>query len=462
MKGAATTPERNVIFISKGTPEDDDFVLWLAPRLEAQGYTTFADILSLEPGDRWRREITGTLQDKAVKMLVCCRDVTLAKTGVQEEIGIASDLVKELDDLRFIIPLRLEKFKKLFGIGELQYIDFEGRWADGFAELLDALARQGVSCNPGRIAINPNWENYRKRHAIRIEDAPERLTSNWLRVAEIPDTIRYFQPTGSISYPAMHRECRDFRYPAEVHMRGFFSFCDVDEINGAFRDIGQFSMATEIPLMDFVDNGAELPSIRARGASNMVISMLRQAWEGYCRERHLLEYSYSQLSGFHVTDEHVPIGKRIPWGMQGENRSSMLRNVAQGKVWQFGVTALPAFWPFPHFKLKSRALFAATDGDKAGPIFDDKNLQHRFRRRVCKGWRNKQWHGRMMAFLELLAGDSSFLSLPLAANAVVKLDAAPVLFTSPVTTVLPDLMDDADEDDHPDTLGNAPYEEDDD
>jgi len=29
-----------------------------APRLEARGYKTFADILSLEAGDRWRREIT--------------------------------------------------------------------------------------------------------------------------------------------------------------------------------------------------------------------------------------------------------------------------------------------------------------------------------------------------------------------------------------------------------------------
>jgi MarR family transcriptional regulator, temperature-dependent positive regulator of motility len=27
--------ERDVLFISKATPEDDEFVLWLAPRLEA-------------------------------------------------------------------------------------------------------------------------------------------------------------------------------------------------------------------------------------------------------------------------------------------------------------------------------------------------------------------------------------------------------------------------------------------
>ena len=110
---------RGIVFISKATPEDDEFVLWLSPRLEAAGYTVFADILTLEPGDRWRRQVTNTLQNKAVKMLLCCRDVTLNKNGVQEEIGIAEDLVKELKDPRFIIPLRLAPFKKVFGIGEL-------------------------------------------------------------------------------------------------------------------------------------------------------------------------------------------------------------------------------------------------------------------------------------------------------------------------------------------------------
>ena len=463
-EGVTVIPDRarTVIFISKGTPEDDDFVLWLAPRLEAQGYETFADILSLEPGDRWRREITGTLQERAVKMLLCCRDVTLAKPGVQEEIGIAADLAKELNDPRFIIPLRLEKFRKLFGIGELQYIDFAGRWAAGLSDLLDALARQAVPVDPSRMEINPNWANYRKRNEIRIEDAPERLTSNWLRVAEVPDTIRYFQPTGVIDHPALHRQCREFRYPAEMYLRGFFSFCDCDEINEAFAPVGRFSLGAEIPLMDFVENGADFPSIRRREASNHAMSMFRQAWERYCRDRNLLEYFYSQISGFHVTDEQVALGKRLSWGRQGENRSSMLRNTAQGKVWQFGVTALPAFWPYPHFKLKSRVLFAEPDGDKAGPVFADKDMQHRFRRRVCKGWRNKQWHGRLMSFLELLAGDRAFLNLPLGESAFVRLEAVPILFSSAVTTLLPDVMDDADEEGDHETLGHMPYEEDED
>jgi hypothetical protein len=204
---------REIVFISKATPEDDEFVLWLAPRLEAEGYSVFADILTLEPGDRWRREITNTLQNKAVKLLLCCRDATLNKIGVQEEIGIASDLVKELKDPRFIIPLRLEPFKKLFGIGELQWVQFVGSWASGLHDLLDTLEKQNVPRTADGAAINPNWENYRKRLAIKLEKTPEVLTSNWLRVASLPDTIRYYYPPGPINLDLMDDTCRRSTVP---------------------------------------------------------------------------------------------------------------------------------------------------------------------------------------------------------------------------------------------------------
>lgn len=194
---------RDIVFLSKATPGDDEFALWLAPRLEAEGYKVFADILALEPGDRWRREITTTLQDRAVKMLLCCRDATLAKEGVQEEIGIALDLCKSLKDKNFLIPLRLEPYKKLFGIGEIQYINFERSWAEGYDKLLDALRRQKVPRDKDKATINPNWEIYRRRGATPIKEEPERLTSNWLRVAEAPDNIGYFEPTGAVDRNAV-------------------------------------------------------------------------------------------------------------------------------------------------------------------------------------------------------------------------------------------------------------------
>src|ERR1700751_977654 len=94
---------RTVLFISKATPGDDEFASWLSPRLQATGYRVFADILSLDGGTRWRREITDTLQNRAIKMLLCCSNETLARENVQEEIGIGLDLAKQIPDPKFII-----------------------------------------------------------------------------------------------------------------------------------------------------------------------------------------------------------------------------------------------------------------------------------------------------------------------------------------------------------------------
>jgi hypothetical protein len=435
---------RNVLFISKATPEDDEFALWLAPRLEAEGYSVFADIIRLDPGSRWRKELTATLQNRAIKMLLCCKDETLAGSGVQEEIAIAADLAKEPEDPNFIVPLRLAKFKKLFGIGGLQYIDFEKRWADGLNKLLKYLARAGIPRDGSTVRISPNWEQYRRRQAIPIKQEPEPLTSNWLRVTEVPDAIRYYEPRGAVDQAAMLKVCGTFKYHAEPYLRGFFSFAEPHVVNEEFEGVTAFSVTREINTLDFLRDGWSERNLRPREASNFVQSIFRKAWDANCRSLGLLSFAYSSNVGFHVSKDQARIGQRIPWGTQGEKRSSMLRNKAGGHVWRFGVTALPAFWPFPHFKLKARVLFSKIADDEDLAI-GDKKKQHRLRRSICKGWRNKQWHGRLRAFMELLCGESSAIMIRVGAEACIRIESVPIFFTSLVTTDLPNEIDDDDE-----------------
>ena len=457
--GKDAVPVRQCVFISKATPGDDEFVLWLAPRLEAAGYEVFADIKTLEPGTRWRKDITTTLQDRAVKMLLCCSDETLARDGVQEEIGIALDLSRNLGDPKFLIPLRIRPYRKLFGMGELQYIDFSDGWAGGLSKLLDALEKQNVPRQTAEIEIHPNWELYRRRDAVRVRHEPEPLTSNWLHIKEAPHVIRYYEPVGAIDDAAMKRACRTAPFPNEIHERGFFAFTDIVEVSEAFAGVGRLRLGYELGLADFIAEGLRDRKVRRREASNIVLSLFRQAWELMCRRRRLLEYGWSKHIGFHASDGEVQIGKKIAWGRQGQTRSSMLRNVAGGYVWQFGMSATPSLWPFAHFKLKSRVLFCEIANDDAGPVIDDKKKQHRLRRRICKGWRNKQWHGRMMAMLELLAGESPDLHLPLGNGYELIVDGFPVQFTSPVTTDLPNELTDEQEEADETTLTDEPSEE---
>ena len=444
---------RDTIFLLKASPIDDEFALWLGPKLEAEGYRVFADILTLQPGDKLRRQMNQALQYRAAKVLLVWRDVTLADQHVQDDLDIALEVAKEIDDPRFIIPLRLEQGRKVKGLGDAMPVDFVRGWGEGVASLLDALQRQKVPRSGGAGVIDPNWEIFRRRGAVPLVDEAERLTSNWLRAAEAPDVIRYYESTGVIHSRLLDRAIEQFKYPCSLQGAGFNTIANQTEIDIAFASAGRFQMKHEIPLQNFVDNGYPKLGIERQVASNLVIVMIKQAWISFCREKGFVEYQYSSAIGFHASAAQVRTGQRVPWGRQGDHRSSMLRNVARGYIWQFGVTAMPYFWPFWHLKLKARVLFSVDNNTPAGLEIDDPKKLHRLRRTVCKGWRNKQWHGRMLAFLELLSGDSANIRLALAQDAELVIEAAPMLFTSPVSTALPDVLDAEEEEADVSTLG---------
>ena len=456
---AAEKDARDVIFFIKSSPYDDEFTLWLAPKLEAEGYQVFADILTLQPGDRWRREMNRALQHRATKVLLLCRNATLNDQDVQDDIDIARDVATEINDQRFIIPLRLENGPKVKGIGDAVAVDFVRGWGAGLTSLLEALRRQKVAKRTDRIQIDPNWDLFRRRGAVPIVNEPERLTSNWLRVMEAPDLINYYEATGVVESERLKRSVAAYHFPIAIHGSGFLTFANQSKIDADFQSVGRFQLKHRIPLQDFVDKGFPKLGIRSQTASNQLNEMLKRAWFLFCKERGFVEYQYSNGVGFHASPELAPTGKRIPWGKQGSRRSSMLRNMAKGHIWQFGVTALPTFRPFWHFKLKSRVLFSADNGTPEGLAIDDPQKMHRLRRTGCKGWRNKQWYSRMLAFLELMSGESAYIRLRLSTESYLLLEAAPVLFSSPVSTALPDLLDSDDEEADLSTLGRPEIEE---
>lgn len=451
--------DRKTVFISKATPEDDEFVLWLAPKLEAAGYSVFADIQSLKAGDRWRKEVTAALQNNAIKMLLCCRDASLAKDGVQEEIGIALDLSKELNDKRFILPLRLQKYKKIFGIGELQYIDFVGGWANGLYKLFEELNEEGVPRIKDGISINPSWELYKQRLSINVQREVEPLTTNWIKILTLPNAISYYEPKGAIDFDALKHACSVSEYPAEIHLNGIFSFMSYQDVNTQLSSIGTFENTHSYSVQEFIKEGAEKPKIKAREASNLVVSIFRQAWNTMCRNRGLSEYAYSNQLGFHVNKNIAPIGKRIAWGSKDNRRSSMLRNKSKGKIWEYGISATPSFWPFPHFKFKSRILFSELASNEAGSVIGDVQKQHKLRRTVCSGWRNKAWHGRLMAYLKILCDSNETVFLPLSPDLNIELSGLPIITNSPVTTKKSDILDEDEDENDLTTLGNFDLEE---
>ncbi len=277
----------------------------------------------------------------------------------------------------------------------------------------------------------------------------------------MPDAILYYEATGASDPDRLKRALSSYPYPTAVQGRGFLTFGTQDEIDEAFAEIGRYRVKHQIPILDLVEDGIPELGLERQPARNLLNVMMKDAWFHFCKDRGLIAHTYSNSVGFHASPALAPKGARIPWGTQGERRSSMLRNVAKKHIWQYGVTALPSIWPFWHFKLKARVLFAGDNGTQEGLPIDDPKKMHKLRRSICKGWRNKQWHGRMLAFLELISGDSAYIRLRLSLGSDCILDASPVLFSSPVSTVLPNVADADAEETDASTLGRPEAEEED-
>lgn len=447
------TVERDTLFLIGASSVHDQFLLWLGPKLEAHGYRVFSELLTLEPGARWRRETAAALEHRAVKVLAVAAAATGADDGAMDLIDRAKTLSKKLDDSRLIIPLRYEEGAKIDGLRDATPADFTNGWAEGLVKLLDALRRQGIRQQPGPASVAPQWDSFRKRGAIPLVAEPEPLVSNWVQILEMPDEVHFYEVSGAVREDALKRRIKMLPFPAAQRGRGLITFATPPDVEESLEGVAKLRLRESALIASAAEDGMPEIELTGHDLSNVVTGLLRDAWERHCRTAGMVAYAYSGGDGFHVSPDQAAIGERVPWGKQGARRSSMLRNIAKKHVWSYGVTAIPRNWPFWHFRLKARVLFAKDNDTAQGEPINDSNKMHRLRRSGCKGWRNKQWHGRLLAFLQVMSGDSAFIRVSLAPGQDMLLSSEPLLFTSPVSTALPDVADPDTEEEDASTLG---------
>lgn len=61
--------DRDTIFISHATPDDNDFVRWLGTRLTGHGYRVWADLFDLKGGTPFWTTIEDAIRTRAIKVL---------------------------------------------------------------------------------------------------------------------------------------------------------------------------------------------------------------------------------------------------------------------------------------------------------------------------------------------------------------------------------------------------------
>ncbi|WP_216842979.1 toll/interleukin-1 receptor domain-containing protein [Granulicella sp. S190] len=431
--------EREAIFISHATPEDNDLTIWLGAKLSAMGYEVWADVLRLRGGHDWQRRLEAALRNRACKVLLIANPISVEKQGVRNEIQIASDVARGLKDDSFVIPLRTKPYQSPFLIAQAQYINFERGWAEGFQDLILALNDYGV---PHNQPVNTDvWRELQTIHARALTTAPETLVSNWVSVQNLPPRI-FFHPEGS--------DLRAFDdYVRVPYGNGHLSFAGVLPKRGKQNSRVRRTDA----LINEGWNALGLPKHEGR---KLITQLINAAVADYLKRRGLSTYMMANRHEAFWMSKTTPLIKvQFDWKPYRGSRLLQGKSLKRGVQWHFAVSPSYQVFPSRHICFRSRLIFT-TDGES--PI-QSSGRMHQLRRSFAKGWRNARWRDMLLAFLYWLSQGSNALSIPVSPDESIELRLPPMFFRSPVGLPAADESQEPDEDDPTPDLEEERFDE---
>ena len=134
--------KKETIFISHATPEDNEFTIWLASRLQMLGYRVWVDKNGLLGGEKFWEEIDNVIRNEACKFLlvyskhICDQKPGKLKSGISKELHLAESVASEnsFKDFRVLLKIDDSAFNLFIGANELTHIPFSENWADGICQ----------------------------------------------------------------------------------------------------------------------------------------------------------------------------------------------------------------------------------------------------------------------------------------------------------------------------------------
>jgi hypothetical protein len=398
-----TLSDRDVVFISHATPDDNEFVRWLGTRLTGYGYKVWADIFDLAGGTPFWVSIEDAIRKKAVKVVAIVSRASCdpGRSGVRNEISVADAVKKSLKDGEFIIPVRIDDvpFADMpIQIHQLNVIDFSKGWGAKLADLVDTLRKAGVPRVVTDLAAEfDRWRAASVRSDVVVERGGEPLLSSILPILRFPEEISFYEYEGENR--RFEEAVKNVSHPIAWHNRLLLSFADAHEIQEDLPTEFTVALRARAPLLAFL-NGTLTDPIgpHRRDASNAVVRMLRESFEKHLEDRGLLRYQASGGTVMFFPKGLLPDNRVIYTNAKG--RETFKQVVGHSKVlnahWHLGMRAVVRLDDAPSVRLRPFVVFTR-DGSK--PL-EDADEMIKLRRRFCKSWFNHVWRPLFQAFYE--------------------------------------------------------------
>ncbi len=465
--GNASVRERRTIFISHASPEDNDFVRWLAAQLVIAGYQVWSDVTQLLGGELFWRDIEEAIDSAACRFLFVSTLHGNTKPGALRELKLARDAQAQHNLKDFIVPLKIDAFpfqSMQPGLSDLNIVRFDETWAGGLRQLLTLLEREQIPRSPNANASAVmNW--YEKaidktRRPARVKDD---YLSNWFQLT-LPKKIYAHRYRGGAKGIAAHFS--SFPHPHRVHEDLLLTFAPPPEVHLHLGD--EWASSESHSVKTLLSQGWEALDIASFDASNIVSDLVRQSWEGAIKARNCVGFPLaSGLLAFFFARGTLEkdraffqprLGRRTYRQMVGTKSKRLIdgTKVPDG-FWHYAVSASVQLSPFPRVVLRHHVIF--TDDGKQP--WDKPERMHKARRGVCRNWWNREWRDRLLAFCSQLGSGSDSMALATGGDDI-QLSMVPMRFKSPVSyfedndtgldetadiELVEDVVDDEDDDD---------------
>ena len=427
--------DRNYVFLSHATPEDNAFATWLGAKLAEAGYEVWSDILKLGGGETFWDDINDCIR-RCTALFVPIQSLATAqpgKRGVHDEIAIALRVMRKERLGNFLLPIVLEHVEEPNPeLIRLNHTDFSIGWAAGLARLLDRLAKLATPRRDGPAKGSmKRWLDLQGHLAGAVTGETSSYTSNWLPILSLPPLVRYVgTPAGRGAWDEFVKKSNP---PMRAYLRLAVTFAEPGVAQVEFGPDSPVRTEYEMPTQAFMDGRPPrgMPAMAGVDARRMVVDMLRQGWETFALSRGLVRYEMSGRSSFYMPEGLLPgdwahfdtkAGKRAKRKLVGIRGKRKVR-------YHFAVSARPQIRPFPRLVIYAHVVFS-----EGGVPVTAKNAAQRSRKALCKHWWNAEWRDRQSAMLAFLAEGAASFDLPLGGVSAT-VSATPVQFELPYSYV---------------------------
>lgn len=404
---------KDTIFISHATPEDNEFTIWLASKLELLGYKVWIDKKELLGGETFWQTIESTIKINTVKfLLVYSKNISYPesdqiKAGIQKEIDFARQVMNDeaLSDFLIILHMDNSGYNLFPGSQDLNQIQFSENWADGLTLLQKKLTRDHVPTSYLHGSDEAaNW--YLNNYLVKdpIIEKKELYYTNWWNVKSSPPSffiMRYKNEKQANAVAAFNNNCLLVKDSNCITSFNRHLQADIEDSFGTTQILP--SEIFEIKISDLLQ-GYEKDSFPSfRDAENHFKKLIKRSLHNYFKSKQMRWYDMSNKNmTYYHTYASLPASKvtfSFPYRENARPKTKNLfgKHLDIGK-WHFAISAKPAFLPFLGFHLKSHLIFSKKGYD----AIDDKDLQHVHRRKKGKRMFNEEWRDLLIAFINSL------------------------------------------------------------